>query len=362
MTEELKFNYSFSLKNVAIFVTVALLYYLASNLGLRIIYIEPFVTPIWVPAGITVASVVLLGYRIWPAICLGSFISHLDSRGWELGTFVIPVACTLEGLASAYLVNKFAGGAKAFETAKGVFLFVLFACICTPIIDPAIGLMIDLITGHPHFVNSEFRGLTWWFAYGTGTLLVAPFLILLFGDSHHRMDRREFGELLLLLAGLIFVCFLVFGPLSMTLNKDGMVRVWVCIPFLMWASFRFCPLEAAGTTVILFGSAVWGTLHGTSTFVAKNLTVSLVALDSFIGVIGTMTLVVAALVVERRKIEGEFLGTQALLRDVLSRKDHELVETVQALEVEIARHEETRKVLQESREQVRLDLKDRKAE
>jgi hypothetical protein len=143
---------------------------------------------------------------------------------------------------------------------------------------------------------------------------------------------------------------LVFGPLSRSLNKDQIVQVWVCVPFLIWAAFRFCPLEAAGTTLILFGTAIWGTLHGYGSFVARNLTTSLILLDTFIGVIGTMTLVVAAMVVERRHIEGELLGTQSLLQDAVERKERDLVVTVRALEVEMTGHGQTKRALHESQE------------
>jgi len=179
-------------------------------------------------------------------------------------------------------------------------------------------------------------------------------VILLFRASHHRMDLREFGELTILLVGLIFVCLLVFSPLSLSLNGNQVIRVWLCVPFLIWAGFRFCPLEAAGTTLILFGSAVWGTLHGYGSFVSKNLTTSLILLDSFVGVIGTTTLVVAAMVVERRRIEGELLGTQILLQEAVEGKDRDLTVTVQALDVEVAGHARTRRLLRDSQERLRL--------
>jgi hypothetical protein len=157
-----------------------------------------------------------------------------------------------------------------------------------------------------------------------------------------------------LLLGLIFICLLVFGPLSISLNEKHLVRAWLCVPFLMWAAFRFCPLEAAGTTLILFGSAIWGTLHGYGTFVSKNLTISWALLDTFVGVIGTMTLVIAALVVERRRIEVELLGVQSLLQAEVEGKTQKLAETVQALDVEVAGHARTKRSLRDNQEQVRL--------
>jgi integral membrane sensor domain MASE1 len=261
---------------------------------------------------------------------------------------MISIGVTLEGLIGAYLVNSFAHGGEAFDTAQDTFRFVLFACICAPSVGATLGISRFYLGGTTTFtlMHFGFMWLTWWLAHGIGILLIAPFLILLLRASHHRLDWHELAELTVLVLGLIFVCLLVFGPLSLSLNKNQIVQAWVCVPFLIWAGFRFCPLEAAGTTLILFGSAIWGTLHGYGSFVGKDLTTSLVLLDTFIGIIGTMTLVVSAMVVERSGFEGELLGVHGLLREAVEERDH-------ALEVEVADHAQTKKALEQSQKQLR---------
>jgi PAS domain-containing protein len=86
---------------------------------------------------------------------------------------------------------------------------------------------------------------------------------------------------------------------------------------------------------------------------ANNLRTSLVLLDTFIGIIGTMTLIVAAMVVERRRIEGELLGTQTLLQEAVARKQRDLLVTVQTLDVEATEHMEAKRALRESEERLR---------
>ena len=343
----------FSLKKLGFLAGLTLFYFIGGRLGLGLAFVHPYVTPIWVPSGIALAAFILYGYGVWPAVLVGCFLDHATRAGLAFNSFSIPIASVLEGFAGAYLVKRFANGAKAFETAKGVFLFVLFTCICAPLINPTIGVFFDYSRGAIHAGDVPFRWLTWWLAHGMGNLLIAPFLIMLLRGSHHAMDGSEMRELSMLLIGLIFVSLLVFGPLAGPLNKNQVVQAWLCIPFLIWAGFRFCQLEAAGTTLILFGSAIWGTLHGYGSFVAKNLMTSLVLLDTFIGVIGTMTLVVAAMVVERRRIEGELLATHSLLREAVDRKERDLVVTVRALEVEVTGHVQTKKALRDSQERFR---------
>jgi hypothetical protein len=86
---------------------------------------------------------------------------------------------------------------------------------------------------------------------------------------------------------------------------------------------------------------------------SNNRTISLALLDTFVGVIGTMTLVVAAMVVERRRIEEELLGVQSLLQAAVEGKDQELAVTVEALNVEAAGHARTKRLLRENQERLK---------
>src|SRR5262249_28712901 len=149
---------------------------------------------------------------------------------------------------------NFANGAKAFERSGDVLRFVFFTCVCAPSIVATVGILVNYFGGRADLKHSALVVMSWWLSHAVGVLVIAPFVVMLFGSTHHRMDLAEFVELTALLIGLIVVCLLVFGPLSMTLNSNHVIRVWLCVPFLLWAAFRFCPLEAAGTAVILFGS------------------------------------------------------------------------------------------------------------
>ncbi len=342
-----------SFKNLALFAVMTLVYYSAGRVGLLVSFAHAFVTPIWVPSGVALAVLMLFGYRVWPLVFAASFIGHVATLGLANTPLIIPVGGTLEGLIGAYLVNRFAGGTKAFESAAAVFRLVFFGVMVAPAVNATLGVVRIFSGGVANLMSLRFLWLTWWLAHATGILLVTPFLILLVCGPHRTMTWRKSAELVLLLMGLFFVCLLVFGPLSRSLNKGGLVQVWMTIPFLIWAAFRFYQLEAAGTTIILFGSAIWGTVHGYGSFAGKNLMASLILLDTLIGVIGTMTLVVATMVTERKLAEEKLLATQRLLQAAVQHKERDLVVTVQALEMEAIGHVQTKKSLQAVHERLR---------
>jgi integral membrane sensor domain MASE1 len=345
---------SLSPKSIALFSFLTVCFFASARLAHWMPFVQPYGTPIWLPAGGAVAVLLVFGNRAWPTIVIGSFLGHVTVSGLAMVSFESPVAAVLEGLAGAYLVNKFAHGVKAFDTAKDTFLFVLFTIICAPTINVTFAFLTRHFWKHLNLADSAHAVLLWWLAHSIGVLVVAPFLILMLRPSHHPLNMPEVVELTILLTGLILVCLLVFGPLAPSLNKQGIVRSYMCIPFLIWAAFRFCPLEAAGTTFILFGSAIWGTMHGYGQFVSKSSVISLVLMDAFVGVTGTMTLVVAAVGVQRRRIELELLAVQSLLQSAVEVKNRELEVTAQALELEIAGHMHTRKTLRENQERLRL--------
>jgi diguanylate cyclase (GGDEF)-like protein len=78
---------------------------------------------------------------------------------------------------------------------------------------------------------------------------------------------------------------------------------FLCVPFFVWAAFRFSPREAATAIVVVATIAMWGTLHGYGPFVRGNRNESLLLLQAYMVVTSVTTLALAALVAERRAVE-----------------------------------------------------------
>jgi PAS domain S-box-containing protein len=310
-------------------------YFLAGELGLKLTNLHPPVSPVWPPAGVALAALILLGYRVWPEIFIASFFVCESAPTPLKASIAISIGNVLEGLTAAYLVNKFAKGIKAFETAQGVFKFFLTACVVSPIVSATICLTYLYSAGFQQGPDKVMAWVTWCVGDSIGALLFAPFLILIFGSPHHRVDNREGLELSIMLVGLIAVCLTVFGPLSVYFHRQQLLQAWMCIPFLLWAGFRFCQVEASGTTLLLFGLAIWGTFHGYGPFVSPDSNLSLMALAAFVGITGTATLAIAATLSERRHVEEGLLGLQSILQETVQVKTRDLTTTIETLQAEV---------------------------
>ena len=80
-------------------------------------------SPVMLPfvAGIALAAVLVLGYRIWPGIMLGAFLANITSNEPVITALSIAMGNTLEALIGAWLLNRYMGGAPYLERMKGVF-------------------------------------------------------------------------------------------------------------------------------------------------------------------------------------------------------------------------------------------------
>ncbi len=116
------------------------IYYVSGRFGLGLASVNPHATVLWAPAGISIAALLLLGYRAWPAVLAGAFLVNHHVNASTVVSAGIAIGNTLEAFVGAYLVNQFANGTKAFYRTKDVFRFVCLACFLACAISATIGV------------------------------------------------------------------------------------------------------------------------------------------------------------------------------------------------------------------------------
>src|SRR5262245_47296213 len=67
----------------------AVIYLIAGNLALMLASLQASATPVWPPAGIALAALLLLGYRAWTAIFIGAFLVNVTTAGNVATSFAI---------------------------------------------------------------------------------------------------------------------------------------------------------------------------------------------------------------------------------------------------------------------------------
>jgi len=320
--------------NLATIAFVALVYFVVGKLGVRPGAANQSVTTIWLPAGISLATLLLRGYRVWPGPFLGAFFLSIAITGSISISFGLAVGNILTALLATLLINKYAHGKSAFFKAPDALRFVFFGALLGPALCATQGVTLLCLGGIARLADFPSVWFVWWVGDMLGVLFVTPFLVLLLGHKHRFFSLAEPLEIAAMIAGLSLMCVLNFGHQSISwLPANGLL--FLCAPFLVWSALRFCPLEAAGATLVMGGFATWGSLHGFGPF--ENAIGLPLFVGAFMAVGTASTLTVAAACAEQKGATKDVLGMYCVLKDVKEGEIRVLQETVQALQVELSR-------------------------
>jgi len=272
----------------------------SGKLGLKLAFVNTSISPVWPAAGIAVAALLLLGSEVWPAIFIGSFLVNFTTAGNIATSLGIALGNTLEALVAVYLINRFARGRHAFDRTQDILKFTLLAGGLSACIGAIIGVTSLSLGGFAQWTYYRAMWWTWWQGDAIGVIVVTPLLVLWSGTPRPRWNLDQVAEAVALLSMLVTVSLVIFGGLFSSIVRDEPVE-FLCIPFLIWAAFRFGQREAATALTVLAGLAIWGTMRGAGPFLRPSHNESLLLLQAFMGVVVVMTLVLAAEVAERKQ-------------------------------------------------------------
>lgn len=290
-------------------------YFAFGKLGLTLAAVHPSATAIWPGTGIAIAALLILGRRLWPAIFVGAFVVNATTAGSPVTAVGIALGNTLEAVTAALLVQRLAGGRNPFERATDTLRYaglVGMACM----VSPTFGFVSLTLTGFAGWNDLGAIWLTWWLGDMGGALVVAPFLLVWSRDRVVRGGRERVMEGAALLSSLAIVAWIVFrwvSPLSL-----GISLMFLCVPPLMWAAYRFDQRMGATALLLLAVIAVGGTLGRFGLSRPSELNQSLLVLQVFLGVKAVTTMVMAAVVAERRRAAQALQATSDQLRQAMT--------------------------------------------
>ncbi len=345
----------------------AVIYLIAGKIGLHLASLHASASPVWPPAGIALAAILLLGYRAWPAIFVGAFLVNLTTAGDIPTSVAIATGNTFEAVAGAWLVNRFAGGKNVFDRPQGVFKFALAAAI-SAVVSPVFGVTSLALDGFADWTNYGAIWVTWWLGDVTGDLIFTP-LVLLWGIrwklTWKKEEAVEVGVLLLLLALLSAV---VFGG-WLEISAKNYPIAFICGPIVIWTAFRFTQRETATGIFILSVIAVWGTVRGFGPFAGQSENQSLLTVQSWTAVLAITAMALSAGMAERRRIEEELQQQKSIVEAANRTKDHFLamlshelrtpltpvISALESLETEPTQTEDTKASLAMIRRNIELE-------
>lgn len=300
-----------SWRHVLALLAVFAAYVGTGKLGLQLATVNASATAVWPPTGIAIAALLVVGYRAWPAVAVGAFVVNATTSA-ALPSLGIAAGNTLEALAGAYLIARFANGPRAFVRLASVLRFAGVALL-VPMVSATVGVATLVASGLATGSDAAAVWSTWWIGDVTGALIATP-LILVWATPAPRLrgsgDRAEAIALGVAAAALVLVGFSRFSPLGTMRDPLG----FLAYPVLVWAAFRFGPRGAATLVASLSLLAVGAAALGGGPFAGADPNGSLLVLQSFMAVASVTSLALAAAVVERQHAEESLRATEERLR------------------------------------------------
>ena len=290
------------LKDALVVLGVCATYILVAKLSLRLATVHPSASPVWPPTGLAIAALLALGLRFWPAIFMGAFVVNLTTAGSVLTSAGIATGNTLEAVLAAVLVVRFANGKHAFDRSWDILRFALFAGVLSTAVAATFGVTSLALGGFASWKQFGLIWRTWWLGDAAGALIFTPFLLLWTSKPALNWSGRQSLEAAIVFLSTVLTAGVIFGPIFHAQIRND-PWTFLCMPFLVWAAFRFGLREASAIICLLCMLEVVGTVHGYGPFVRESTNASLLLLQSFISLEALMILIFAAEVSERRRQE-----------------------------------------------------------
>jgi len=284
-------------------------YYGAAKLGLSLAFASPSVTAIWAPTGISLAAVILWGYRVWPGVALGAMLANAWTGVPFYGVLGITVGNTLEALAGAYLLRELADFRPSLERVRDVIALALLGGVVSTTIAATIGATSLLVSNE--IASEDFGSVwrTWWLGDMGGNLVVAPAILV---AVTHWPYRRAPGRPLEAVA-LALVALLVTGVVF----SNETQLIFILFPLGVWAALRFWQPGSVVGILLVASVAIPLTENDQGPFSGLAPDDSLLLAQGFLGIASMTMLVMSAVITERKRAEDAVKSIAGTLQESL---------------------------------------------
>jgi PAS domain S-box-containing protein len=280
-----------TLKRLLTVVLVAGFYFATAKLGIELSVAEGVVTPVWIPAGLSLAALLILGNRFWPGIALGAFAANATSDVALWVALWIAVGNTLEALAGAYLLRR-AGFDRRLSRGRDVMGLLLLGAAISTMIAATNGTAALWAGGEITGSDLVSRWTLWWFGDAMGILLVAPFVLML------PYIRRTVAGAAAAAEALVLSVMLVGGSAYVFVGGNWRYP-YLLFPLLIWAAVRFKQVGAATAIFVTSAIAVAGTVQGSVPIGGATERDSVQILQALLSVVAISLYVLASALHER---------------------------------------------------------------
>ncbi|MBK1987860.1 diguanylate cyclase [Sphaerospermopsis aphanizomenoides BCCUSP55] len=282
------------------------------------------VSSVWFPSSLTLASIFLFGNQILPGIIIGSVIGlyeillELQPPLSILNIIFLHLICAsgncLQPFTAKYLFNKFSPYPTIFNHVSTVYIFIIVA-IFSPTISATFGITASSLIGTIPWSSYGVCWLHWWLASALAHLTFTPTLLLI-PNFNWRNYRYQLIEIFLTIGLMLVIAWLSF------------IKAWhleyLLLPILIATVLRLGKFFSSLLVSMVSLFAIFATAKGQGIFIQNSPHESLIILQSFTSVFSLTSLVLSAVIDERK-------AAQLSLQQTLANLESQVREQTQAL-------------------------------
>lgn len=199
----------------------AFIYFIAGKLALLFAMDPGYAAPIWPPAGLGIAALLIFGTNRWLGCFLGALIINLTTGG-SLGfttAFLLAFGSLLGIWVAVFFVRRFLQYPKSFYIEKDILLFLF---ICGPMmgfISSSWCVSVLFYAGRIHPEAFFLNWLHWFIGDATGAIIFSP-LALVFSTKSRRYWMGSITKVLIPLALCMVLVFFALQYINKVENKQ----------------------------------------------------------------------------------------------------------------------------------------------
>jgi PAS domain S-box-containing protein len=280
-------------------------YFFCAEAGIYLSARDGTLITFWLPAGLSVAVLLLNRTRDWPWFLLAALPANFsfdllhDPKPNPAAIFFFYCANVIQTVTGAWLVRRFVAERPMLATLKEFLGLVGFAVIFSAMLGAVVGAATLVYFGlNPSFEQSW---KVWWGSNAMAILVLTPFILTWFSKPNGARSelwpaKKNVEAVLLVLALVIYAWLLLYlGHGIMSTN-----RTWA-IPLLLWAGLRFGLRGATAVNLFLSLSMAFFTTQFTIGLTRAQISTGeyIFPLQAVLTMAGLVALIPAIVVGER---------------------------------------------------------------
>jgi signal transduction histidine kinase len=307
---------------------VGLICYLSTEIGFAHRLPPHNISVLWPTSAILFSALVATPTRHWWAYVLAAYVPSVTRdvlAGYPTWAFFFLVAGLLEILMAAAAVCLFADGRRAFNSLRGLVVYIGVAVFLAPFTSA----FIAAASAPEHY---WFSWRVWFLSEAVAFVMLAPATLTWINGARAAVagvSPARYVEAGLIGVGLLAISIRVFTSPT---EAGGSIPalVYLPLPLVLWAAVRFGPAGVNTALLIVAFVAVSGAVRGQGPFTGASANDSVLSLQLFLITMAIPLMFLATLIEERssrneamRILSGRLVTAQEEERRHIARELHD---------------------------------------